>query len=117
MEENVWPTTPVYPYLKDDYVLISLYVDDKKALPEEEQIEITDAAGRTKKLRTYGNKWEYVETKFFNTNAQPYYALVAPDGKLLNIPVPYTPNPDEYANFLECGLKAFEEQKELLGSK
>ena len=109
MEEHVWPTKQVYKYLRDDYVLISLYVDEKIDLPAEEQVEVLMKSGGTRKLRTTGHKWQHFQTEYFNNNSQPYYVLLSPDGKMLNKPVPYTPNEKEYAAFLECGLKRFKE--------
>lgn len=106
MEEHVWPEKEVYPYLKDDYVLISLYVDDKKELPEEQKLRVNTFQG-TKTLRTYGNKWSYFQETYFNAVAQPYYVLVTPDLQLLNSPAAYTPNKQEYASFLECGKTTF----------
>ncbi len=113
MEEHVWPEDQVYSQLKDDYVLISLYVDDKKELPAAEQLPV---AGRSRPLRTYGNKWSHFQTTYFQTNTQPYYALISPEGELLNPPVGYTPDADEFAQFLECGQHAFRELSEKKGN-
>ncbi len=107
MEEHVWPDPTVYSLLNDKYVIISLYVDDKTLLPEDEQITVTQASGSTRKLRTVGNKWSNLQTSYFNTNSQPYYALLSPSGELLNKPAAYTPDVETYANFLRCGLDAF----------
>lgn len=108
MEEHVWPVGEVLPYLRNDYVLISLYVDDKQELPIEEQIEVIQSHnGRTRKLRRTGDKWSHFQTEYFNINSQPYYVLMAPDGQLLNQPVGYTPDENEYAAFLKCGLDNF----------
>lgn len=105
MEEHVWPEKKIDNYLRNDYVLISLYVDDKKALPENEQILVNRINGGTRKLENYGHKWAHFQTQFFQTNSQPYYVLLSPDGKqILNMPVGYTPNETEYAAFLQCGL-------------
>jgi thiol:disulfide interchange protein len=120
MEEHVWPTQEVYKYLKDDFVLISLYVDEKIDLPEVEQKTVPMKSGGTRKLRTTGHKWQYLQTENFNNNSQPYYVLLSPDGKMLNHPVGYTPESSEYADFLECGLQKFndlEAEKKLLGAK
>jgi thiol:disulfide interchange protein DsbD len=106
MEEHVWPEPEVYPYLKDDFVLISLYVDDRKELPEEQQLRVETFQG-TKTLRTYGNKWSYFQETYFNAVAQPYYVLVTPDLELLNAPAAYTPDKREYAQFLECGKQTY----------
>lgn len=107
MEENVWPKNSVLPLLAKDYVLISLYVDDKRELPEQEQVTVQTYNGNTRKLRTIGNKWSHFQTTYFKTNTQPYYVLLAPDGKVLTDPVGYTPNPEAYRNFLQCGKEAF----------
>lgn len=108
MEEHVWPDTTIDNYLRNDYVLISLYVDDKKELPEAEKIYVKRADGGTRKLENYGHKWAHFQTEFFQSNSQPYYVLLdANEKKILNTPVPYTPNKKEYAAFLECGLEVF----------
>jgi thiol:disulfide interchange protein len=107
MEEHVWPEKKIDNYLRNDYVLISLYVDDKKELPENEQILVNRINGGTRKLENYGHKWAHFQTQFFQTNSQPYYVLLSPDGKqVLNSPVGYTPDEDAYAQFLQCGLDA-----------
>lgn len=108
MEEHVWPDPKIDYYLRNNYVLISLYVDDKKTLPKEEQIMVNRLNGGTRKLENYGHKWANFQTQFFQTNSQPYYILLNADGtKILNKPVGYTPDENNYATFLECGLKVF----------
>lgn len=104
MEENVWPEEEVFNIINNDYVLVSLYVDDKEALRLEDQY-ISAATGQ--KVRTIGNKWSDFQSSQFNTNSQPYYVLLAPDGKMLNQPRAYTPNVSEYRGFLECGIETF----------
>jgi len=100
MEEHVWPIEGVNNRLKEDYVLISLYVDEKVELPEDE---------KTERFQSYGRKWQAFQTEYFNNNSQPYYVLISPEGKLLNNPVGYTPDALEYSAFLDCGLSAFKE--------
>jgi thiol:disulfide interchange protein DsbD len=107
MEENVWPTSPVYPTLSKDYVLISLYVDDKRELPEDQQIVVNTANGNTRKLRSIGNKWSHFQTEYFATNTQPYYVLLTPNGKVLAQPRGYTPDKYTYGAFLNCGKNTF----------
>ncbi len=108
MEEHVWPEDEVYRQLKDDYILISLYVDDKKELPDDQQVTVENLYGsRNNRLETYGQKWQYFQQRYFGAVAQPFYVLVSPDGQLLNNPVGYTPDPAEYAFFLECGREAY----------
>ncbi len=108
MEESVWPDQDILAMLKEDYVVISLYVDDKEMLPEEEQYisEATD-----KKVRTIGNRNTDFQISNFKNNSQPFYVLVTPDEKMLTLPVGYTPNEKEYADFLRCGLSNFKGSK------
>jgi len=103
MEENVWIEPDVLKYLKDDYVLISLYVDDKTPLPSSEQ----KVACTNKKIKTVGNKWSAYQTCTFKTNSQPYYVLMSPDEEILADPRGYTPNKEEYKQFLQEGLDRF----------
>lgn len=105
MEEHVWPKEEIFSIINNEYVLVSLYVDDKTALRFEDQY-ISATTGQ--KVRSIGNKWSDFQSSEFGTNAQPYYVLIAPDGKVLNQPKAYTPDIDEYKGFLECGLETFE---------
>jgi len=108
MEEHVWPLEKIDNYLRNDFVLISLYVDDKKELPKDQQVLVNRINGGTRQLENYGHKWANFQTQFFKSNSQPYYVLLSSDGKnVLNDPVGYTPNEDEYATFLQEGLDAF----------
>ena len=112
MEEHVWPDKKIDNYLRNDYVLISLYVDDKKELPKDQQIDVSRINGGTRTLDNYGHKWANFQTQFFQTNSQPYYVLLSSDGKqVLNKPVGYTPNEEDYAKFLQCGLDVFHQLK------
>lgn len=104
MEENVWPDDEIKRKLANDFIVVSLYVDDKKELPANEQY-VSDFSG--KKIKTLGNKLSDMQAKYFDSNTQPFYVLVSPDEKLLNKPTGYTPNVDEYKKFLDCGLDAF----------
>jgi thiol:disulfide interchange protein DsbD len=104
MEDNVWSKKEINDIITGEYVLISLYVDDRKPLEEQ---YISSFSG--KKMRTVGNKWADFQAIHFGRNSQPFYVLTAPDGKVLNKPVAYTPDVDEYRSFLECGLERFEE--------
>ena len=112
MEEHVWPDKTIDSYLRNDFVLISLYVDDKKELPQDQQIEVNRINGGTRKLENYGHKWANFQTQFFQTNSQPYYVLMSPDGtQILNQPIAYTPDEEDYAQFLQCGLEIFNQLK------
>jgi len=107
MEEHVWPKDKVNNLLTKEYVVISLYVDDKTPLPENEQVTLTYKTGGKKRLRTVGDKWQFFQTDNFNNNSQPWYALITHTGQLLNTPVGYTPDVNQYVNFLQCGLDAY----------
>ena len=78
MEQGVWSDTQIKNILKNEVVLISLYVDDRKKLPTEDQYETT-LAGKTKKVRTIGDKWMVLQANTYQTNSQPYYVML--DGK------------------------------------
>ncbi len=113
MEEHVWPDETINSYLKNDYVLISLYVDDKETLPADEQLKVNRINGGTRTLENYGHKWANFQTQFFQSNSQPFYVLLSPDGRqILNDPVGYTPDESDYASFLECGLEIFRKNQE-----
>ncbi|HQP78105.1 MAG TPA: hypothetical protein PL069_11895, partial [Saprospiraceae bacterium] len=105
--------------LTNEFVVISLYVDDKTPLPEDQQVTLTYKNGGTKRIKTVGDKWNFFQTDNFNNNSQPLYALITNTGKLLNTPVGYTPDPEQYATFLQCGIDAFKasEGKETIGSR
>lgn len=101
MEDYVWSEPAVLGVLKNDIVLISLYVDDKQELPESEQY-ISETTG--KKVKTIGNKWSDFQMKNYHANAQPYYIVLDKDGNRLNEAVGYTPDAEEYKTWLESGI-------------
>ena len=112
MEEHIWPLEKIDNYLRNEYVLISLYVDDKKDLPTDEKVEVNRVNGGKRLLKNYGHKWANFQTQFFRSNSQPYYVLLNSDGnKVLIEPLGYTPDEDEYARFLEGGLEVFNKTK------
>ena len=111
MEDNVWSKKEVFDIINDEYVLVSLYVDDRKELPKELQGEITikmqDGTKKQKKIKTVGDKWATFEANVFQKVSQPFYVLISPEGKLLTHPVSYTPVVKEYASWLNCGVEAW----------
>lgn len=107
MEENVWSEPTVYNLMKNNFVVISLYVDDKKVLPADKRFTYTAKDGAQRTIKTVGDKWSMFETENFRNNAQPLYAILDTDEKLLNYPVGYTPTAAEYFGWLQCGLEAF----------
>jgi thiol:disulfide interchange protein DsbD len=104
MEENVWSDPSVYPILKEDYVLISLYVDDRKELPESEQFDFKFDNGRVKAIETIGQKWGTFQTVNFNAASQPYYVLLSPNLEILNEAVQYV-DVETYETWLKSGLE------------
>jgi thiol:disulfide interchange protein len=110
MEENVW-TKQVVKAQMDKFILVSLYVDDKKELPVDKQFLYKTKDSTDKKIVTVGDKWATFESENFEAVSQPLYALVSAEGKLLVPPVGYTPNENEYAKWLECGYRAFKTLK------
>ncbi len=111
MEENVWSDPEVYKIMKEKFVIISLYVDDKKKLPAAQQFTYTTKEGVEKEIISVGNKWATFETENFKNNAQPLYAILNGSELLMNHPVGYTPSISEYKDWLLCGLEAFEKTK------
>lgn len=108
MEANVWSDPRVLKILKEDYVVIALYVDDKTVLPEEQWV-VSAYDGKTKK--SIGKINADLQISWFNTNAQPYYVLQDHDGELLVPYRAYDLNVEGFVDFLESGLKAFDKQK------
>jgi len=100
--------------LRDNFVLISLYVDDKKELPEFEQLYVKRTSGvGTRKLENYGQKGAHCQASDFGVNSQPFYLIMDPNTyQILNDPVGYMPDPSQYISFLECGLSEFKSLKE-----
>ncbi|MFC3199165.1 protein-disulfide reductase DsbD family protein [Parapedobacter deserti] len=105
MEASVWPEDEVYSVLRDELVIIQLYVDDKTNLPEAEQY-VSPFSG--KRVRTIGNKWSDVQAAKFNSNSQPYYVLLDPHTeKVLVAPSGADYNASSYRAFLQSGIAAF----------
>ncbi|MBX7050970.1 MAG: thioredoxin family protein [Flavobacteriales bacterium] len=107
MEENVWPEPEVRHLLDSNFVMCSLYVDEKTELPVDQQFIYETANGRKKRIQDVGDKWATLQTETFNNNSQPFYALLTPDGTLLTPATQYTPDAEKYAEWLNCGLEAY----------
>ncbi len=110
MEENVWSKPLVYNLMKEKFIVISLYVDDKKKLPSSAQFSYTAKDGSIKEIKTVGDKWATFETENFRNNAQPLYAILNTNEQLLNYPVGYVPSVNEYYEWLRCGAEAFDKK-------
>ena len=114
MEENVWGEPGVIDIMKNDIVIISLHVDEKEELPKEEQKEVEYAPGKTRVLKTVGNKWSYLQTSKYLTNTQPFYIMLGPNGEdLANGSADYQHhgNRDDFKSWLDEGMKLYEEAK------
>ncbi len=108
MEENVWTQPEVFNYIKDNFILVSLYVDDKQKLPAEQRItNYQTKDGSTKDITSIGDKWATFQTENFDQTTQPLYVILDTNEKLLNHPVGYTPDADEYLKWLRCGKETF----------
>ncbi len=107
MEEQVWSQPEVYKLLHDEYILISLYVDDRAALPTEDQFEFRFASGATKRVRTIGDRWSAFQAANFGAVSQPFYVQLSPDLRVLN---PAIQNTDAatYREWLDSGIQRFE---------
>jgi thioredoxin-related protein len=105
MEENVWPKAEVKA-LMQKYILVSLYVDDKKKLAASQQFVYTSLDSSQRKIITVGDKWSTFQSENFKVSSQPWYVALSPDGKLLTPPVGYTPDFNAYVLWLKCGLEA-----------
>ena len=104
MELAVWTDPKVSQMLNDDYVLITLYVDEKTKLPE--PIKVTEN-GTERTLRTIGDKWSYLQRSKFGANAQPFYVLLDNEGMPLNKSYSYDEDIAKYVDFLQTGLKNY----------
>ena len=104
MDLAVWTDQKVSKLIQDDYVLITLYVDNKTPLPE--NIKVTEN-GKERTLRTLGDKWSYLQRVKFGANAQPFYVLIDNDGNPLNKSYSYDEDINKYVDFLETGLNNY----------
>ena len=104
MELSVWTDSKVSKLIQDDYVLITLYVDNKTPLPE--HIKVTEN-GKERTLRTLGDKWSYLQRVKFGANAQPFYVLIDNEGNPLNKSYSFDEDINKYVDFLETGLNNY----------
>ena len=118
IEEAIWVEKRVKEILDNDYVVISLYVDEVTLLPKDQQEEVDivtrDGKIKKKKIKTTGNKWSTLQSLTFGNNTQPLYILMTPDEILLGNPIGYSyaKSVSNYINYLECGLDAFDSLNE-----
>ena len=110
MEETVWHQPGIIEKLKNDYVVVSLYVDERLPLLENDVFQYTDSKGRTKTAKTVGDKWAQLQIACYNNNAQPWYILLDPSERMLKQqPMGYDPDPEVFKTYLEGGLSNFKQ--------
>ncbi|MER3498996.1 MAG: cytochrome C biogenesis protein [Chitinophagaceae bacterium] len=107
MEEHVWTKPKVQQLMREEFILVSLYVDEKRKLPPSQRMVYKTKNGEEMLIVTVGDKWTAFQIENFNATSQPQYAIVSPDEKLLARTKFYTPSSEEFSGWLQCGLKAF----------
>jgi thiol:disulfide interchange protein DsbD len=111
MEEKVWTNSEVDSLMRTKFVVVSLYVDEKTKLPATEQTVFTTSTGKEKPIITVGDRWATFQTENFGATSQPQYIIVNADEKVLTKSKFYTPEPAAFANWLKCGLDAYDKIK------
>ena len=109
VEQNIWSDPQVDQLIRNEYILVSLYVDSREEIPVDQQF-VSPSSG--KKITTYGDKWSDLEISRYGAITQPLYVLLDHEEKMLVDKKSYTTNVDEYKKFLEEGLKEFKKRKE-----
>jgi thiol:disulfide interchange protein DsbD len=107
MEENVWTDDKVGQMMAKDFIVVSLYVDERTKLPASQQLNYTTKTGATKQIITVGDKWATFQSENFDAVAQPQYAIISPDEKVLTKTKGYTPSATEFSQWLQCGIDAY----------
>lgn len=111
MEEKVWTDPDVANLMKNDFIVVSLYVDERKNLPVTQQTEYTTKSGDKKNIITVSDQWATFQAENFYAVAQPQYAIISSSEKALTRTKAYTPDPNEFKQWLQCGLQAFRQEK------
>ena len=110
MEEQVWTDPVVRKLLVEQFVVVSLYVDERKVLSSDRQQVYKTASGMQRQIVTIGDQWAAFQSENFHAVAQPQYAILGHDEKALTGTKGYTPNPKEFIDWLSCGLKTYQEK-------
>lgn len=105
MEEKVWTNREVDSLMRNKFIVVSLYVDERSKLPAAAQTVYATKESGEKPIITIGDQWATFQTENFGATSQPQYAIISPDEKALTRTKFYTPDPVEFANWLKCGLK------------
>ena len=107
MEENVWIDEDVKSLMKNNFIVVSLYVDERKVLPITEQVNYKTKAGVEKQLITVGDKWATFQSENFDKVSQPQYAIISPNEIALTKTKTYTQSAKEFRDWLKCGIDAY----------
>ena len=107
MEENVWVNEEVRAMMNHDFIVVSLYVDERRKLPAAERVTYKTRNGTEKSILTVGDKWATFQFENFYAVSQPQYAIVSPDEVALTKTKGYTPDAATFAAWLKCGLAAY----------
>ncbi len=107
MEEKVWTRPAVEALMRNDFVLVSLYVDERTPLPASQRTVYKALSGEQKSIVLVGDKWSAFQIDNFHATTQPQYAIISPDEKAMVKTKAYTPDPEAFKAWLECGLRAF----------
>jgi thiol:disulfide interchange protein DsbD len=110
MEEAVWTDPVVDSLMRNEFVVVSLYVDEKRKLPIEQRTVYSASDGTEKSITTVGDKWSNFQIENFDAASQPQYAIISTNEKALTKTKGYTPGPEKFAEWLECGLHAFRDK-------
>jgi thiol:disulfide interchange protein len=113
MEEQVWTRPEIASLIREQFVLVSLYVDDRQKLPADKQFTYRFADGKEKDIRTLCDRWATFQAENFSQVSQPLYVVLSPEGQLMNKPVGYTPDQEAYRQWLECALEASRKNDQL----
>ncbi len=111
MEEKVWPNKIVDSLMRNEFVVVSLYVDERRKLPLTEQTVYKTSYGQEKSIITVGDKWSTFQTENFGATSQPQYAIITPGQVALTKTKFYTPDADEFIEWLQCGLDTYRNLK------
>ena len=110
MEEAVWTNPIVDSLMRKEFVVVSLYVDEKRKLPIQQRMVYKAKDGTEKSIITVGDKWANFQIENFNAASQPQYAIISTQETALTKTKGYTPNADKFSDWLECGLRAFKKK-------
>src|SRR5204862_4491230 len=111
MEENIWTDPLVDSLMRKQFIVVSLYVDERRKLPLTQQIIYKTKSGDEKSIITVGDKWATFQFENFNAVSQPQYAIVSTNERALTKTKGYTSAPKEFAGGLRCGLDGFKKKK------